>query len=159
MKNILLTTAVLAVVVLSGCGDRVGDCENGAGSKIVYKDPTAIVDVTPKGYTAEPDNDHNQSTLAFRWYNSNDPIIFDANRSKDQDFAGSQEVSYNWLVKNEDNATMDDSCISKDINGSRLIVRICDQARDSEYEKFSVKLTVTDNEGKKASDYKLITIY
>jgi hypothetical protein len=161
MKNILLTTAVLAVVVLSGCGDRVGDCENGVGStKIDYKDPVAFIDVKAQGYTPEPDDDHNQSTLAFRWYSSNDPIIFDANRSKDQDSAGDPGiVSYNWLVKNEDNTTMDDSCISKDINGSRLIVKICDQARDTEFEKFSVKLTVTDNEGKKATDYKLITIY
>jgi len=163
MKKILLiTTAVLAVAVLSGCGDRGGDCDK-EGTKaptINYKDPVAIIDVTAQGYTPEPDNDHNQSTLAFRWYSSDDPIIFDANRSKDQDSAGDPSiVSYNWVVKNEDNTTMDDSCITKDINGSRLIVKICDQARDTEFEKFSVKLTVTDNEDKNATDYKLITIY
>ena len=162
MKKILsITTVALAIALLNGCGDRGGDCDDtSVKPHITYKNPIAIIDVTPQGYTVEDDNDNNQSTLAYRWYNSNDPIIFDANRSKDQDSAGNPNiVSYNWTVKNEDNTTMTDNCISTDINGSRLIVKICDEARDTEYEKFSVKLTVTDNEDKNATDYKLITIY
>ncbi len=163
MKREIFTATLLAVALLSGCGDRGGDCEdsNASGVRIEYKDPVAMIDVTAERYTAEADNDNNASTLAFRWYNADDPIYFDANRSRDLDSEGSSAVRYHWDVKNEDNTTMSDDCIhkSEENNGSRLVVRICEQARDTEFEKFSVKLTVTDNEDKNASDYKLITIY
>ena len=169
IKKQIAFVVTVAVLVFNGCGDDRSHPKNsklGVKSYVEYKSPTALLDVTApfrdgvRGYTIADDDDNNTNTILYRWFSKDDTLVFDGARSKDLDREGNATIQkFTWLVKNENNATMSNECINQNTIGSRLIIKICDEADDREEEKFSVLLTVTDNENKTASTKKTITLY
>ena len=161
IKNSLI--AAVVTVALSGCGDDRSHPNDGKGvlSPTPQK-PVAELNIdknSTTGYTEFDDDDNNSDTLAFRWFSASDKLVFDGNASKDLDSVGTGVLSYNWRVKNEDNTTMSDNCINTTTVGSQLVVKICDEANDIDQEKFSVTLTVIDDENQTDSAKKTVTIY
>jgi hypothetical protein len=160
-KNIAIL-ATVATMIFSGCGDdRSHPDEENVISKTPMS-PIASLSVDKNattGYTECDDKDNNNSTLLFRWFDASDVLVFDASKSKDMDSVGSGALSYDWIVKNEDNTTMSDGCIDKNVTGSKLIIKICNEADDREEEKFSVRLNIKDDDNQTATTKTTVTIY
>jgi len=162
MKKNIAILATIATLILSGCGDDRSHPEDDDTLSSTPVAPLSTFDFDKNattGYTETDDNDNNDSTLLFRWFSEDDKLVFDGSNSKDLDNVGTGVLTYNWIVKNEDNTTMSDSCIDANATNSTLIVKICDEANDPEQEKFSVTLNVTDDDNQTSSSTTLVTLY
>ncbi len=166
-KQIAFITAVV-VLAFSGCGEDRSHPKTGVGVKsIQLQAPLASLGVSApvradgsRGYSLQDDGDNNASTLAYRWFDKDDTLVFDASGSKDMDTKGTTAIQdYTWIVKNENNATMTDACIDQNQTGTKMIIKICDEADDREDEVLSVTLFVKDNEGTTSSTKRTVTIY
>jgi hypothetical protein len=161
-KNIIIL-ATVATMIFSGCGeDRSHPKDSSSSLSPTPKAPLATFSLDTNltdNYTQTDDGDNNDSTLYLRWFSKDDKLVFDGSKSRDLDSVGSGALSYDWIVKNEDNTTMSDSCIDQNATGSKLIIKICDEANDPEEEKFSVTLKVTDDDNQSSSSITKVRLY
>lgn len=150
MKKILsITTVALAIVLLNGCGDRGGDCDSDSlGAVIKYENPTAIIDINSTSHTYYA----RDNAYTIDRANVESPIIFDGNRSHDNDESNQSITNYAWSLTH----TFPTNCV--DINTSvptKAVFRFIntdsnttcrDQALNNG--EINATLTVTDDEGK-----------
>ena len=151
VKKSILTVAVLALV-LGGCGeDRShpkGVDEN--GNPIVYKNPTAVIDLNATDHTyADVTKAYTVGTGARNHLGS--PFIFDGIRSHDNDENNASIKSYQWDLSFTHNPLCvdinktDNTAIFKFINTDTN--NTCLNAAITPGE-INATLTVTDDEGK-----------
>jgi hypothetical protein len=154
-------TFLVAGLIFGGCGDDRSHPKDGGLSSTPTK-PLSVIKLdrnATEGYTEADDGDNNNSTLYLRWFGADDKLVFDGSNSRDLDRLGDGILTYSWVVTNEDNSTMSDSCIDATPNGDKLTIKICNEANDPEEEKFSVKLTVIDDENQSSTSLVKVRLY
>ncbi len=150
IKKQILLTAVAALLTFSGCGDDRSHPNDGSGTPIVYKNPTAIIDVNG---TEHVQQDVNGTTYTYRVDNNlSNPFIFSGSRSQDNDEDNQSIQSYDWNIT----STFSEDCLDINSTGSQSIVKLCDEAfTDGD---INVTLKVTDDEAATASTQIVIKI-
>ncbi len=160
MKKEIFATTLLAVALLSGCGDRGGDCERttkGVGApKIEYKDPVAIIDLNSTTHTYVP----SLGEYTIDRTHIENPFIYDGSRSQDNDENNQSITKYQWHFSH----TFSPACV--DINtsaGVKAVFRFANTDTNDTCQnealnngEINATLTVTDDEGKTASTTKSI---
>ncbi len=159
MKKEILITLTTVALIFSACGNnRGGDCDEmggNLGSKVEYKNPTAIIDVNSTTHQYVP---------ALKEYTIDrthleNPFIFKGDRSQDNDENNQSITKYSWDIKH----TFSTNCVDLNISGSTAIFRFdntdtnetcANEAIDNG--EINVSLTVTDDEGKTDTTIKTI---
>ena len=149
IKKSILAGAVIALA-FGGCGDDRSHPNDGSGKHIVYKNPTAVIDVNG---TAHIKLDENGSTLTYRADNNlSNPFIFSGARSHDNDQNNQTIVAYDWNIT----SSFSEDCLDINSTGAQSIVLLCNEAfTDGD---INVTLKVTDDEHKTATTTKIIKI-
>ena len=140
IKEITAVAATTAVLVFSGCGDDRSHPNDGNGNPIVYKNPTALIDVNGTKHIKQSESN---GVYTYRVDNNlSNPFIFSGDRSHDNDENNQRIQSYDWNIT----STFSQTCLDINSTGSQSIVKVCDEAfRDGD---INVTLKVTDDEEK-----------
>ena len=140
----------MAVLAFSGCGEDRSHPDDGTGVQIVYKNPTAVIDVNG---TAHIKQDENNSIFTYRVDNNlSNPFILNGDRSQDNDENNQSIQSYDWNIT----STFSEDCLDINSTGSQSVVKLCDEAfTDGD---INVTLKVIDDEDVAATTNVVIKI-
>ena len=164
-KQITLAAVTAAVLAFSGCGDDRSHPKgvDKDGNPIVYKNPTAIIDLNNTTHTYVPSL--NQYTVGGGARTTiSDPFIFSGARSQDNDENNQSIQTYAWNVSH----TFSVNCVDINKTGDSAVFKfIHTLSSASDYNvscskeavdngEINASLTVTDNEGSTATTTKVI---
>ena len=165
MKKQIALIAAAAIVTFSGCGDDRSHPKgiDGEDNPIVYKNPTAVIDLNNTTHTYVSVLDQYTVGGGTRM-TIGDPFIFSGARSQDNDEDNQSIQNYNWSISH----TFSPNCVETNTTGNQIVFNFAhtlstaadynvtcrDEAVDNG--EINVTLTVTDDEGKTASTTKAI---
>ncbi len=149
MKKIAVATTV-AVLVFSGCGEDRSHPDDGTDVQIVYKNPTAVIDVNGTEHIKQSENN---SIFTYRVDNNlSNPFILNGDRSQDNDENNQSIQSYDWNIT----STFSEDCLDINSTGSQSVIKLCDEAfTDGD---INVTLKVIDDEDVAATTNVIIKI-
>lgn len=158
MKKQIAVVATIVAIAFSGCGDDRSHPNDGTDVQIVYKNPTAVIDLNSTthlpsrgGYTVDRTDTGTKN-----------PFIFDGSKSQDNDEDNKSISNYQWSV----NHTFISSCVDVNATGNKAVFKFlnvdANETNTTCYDEatgageINATLTVTDNEGKTNSITKSI---
>jgi len=150
MKKQIALIAAAAIVTFSGCGDDRSHPDDGSGVQIVYKNPTAVIDVNGTEHIKLGENNN---IFTYRVdSNLSNPFILSGDRSHDNDENNQSIQSYDWNIT----STFSKDCLDINSTGSQSVIKLCDEAfTDGD---INITLTVIDDEDIAATTKVIIKI-
>jgi uncharacterized protein YceK len=165
IKKEMVLVATAAILVLSGCGEDRSHPKgvDADGNPIVYKNPTAIIDLNNTTHTYVPALD--QYTVGGGARTTlDDPFIFSGAKSHDNDENNQSITGYDWQIVHSFSA----ACVDVNTTGDSAVFKFLHTiSSEADYNvtcrdeavnngEINATLTVTDNEGKQASTTKVV---
>lgn len=155
IKKIAVATTV-AVLVFSGCGEDRSHPMDGNSTITVYANPVAVIEVNASTHQYVEALDQYTIDRAH----INNPFIFDGIRSHDLDENNQSIVRHAWNVT----TSLSETCVDINITGNVARVAynvernatLCTGQALTYGQEINVTLTVTDDEGAKATTIKNI---